>query len=64
MESVGVFASFKATTADYCVVLSEKEVEKELEEEEEERRHNGGVVCHATSADKFLILGLELEESQ
>ncbi|PBK71032.1 hypothetical protein ARMSODRAFT_987945 [Armillaria solidipes] len=44
--------------------LSKKEVEKELEEEEEERKHKGGVVRHATSADKFLILGLELEESQ
>ncbi|PBK59996.1 hypothetical protein ARMSODRAFT_1027004 [Armillaria solidipes] len=44
--------------------LSEKEIEKELEEEEEERKRNGGVVCHATSTDKFLVLGLELEESQ
>ncbi|SJL08347.1 uncharacterized protein ARMOST_11710 [Armillaria ostoyae] len=42
--------------------LSEKEVEKELEEEE--RKRNGGVVHHAMSADKFLVLGLELEESQ
>ncbi|SJK99852.1 uncharacterized protein ARMOST_03163 [Armillaria ostoyae] len=44
--------------------LSEKEVEKELEEEEEEHKHNGGVIRHAMSADKFLVLGLKLEESQ
>ncbi|SJL08298.1 uncharacterized protein ARMOST_11661 [Armillaria ostoyae] len=44
--------------------LSEKEVEKELELEEEERQHQGGVVQHATSANKFVMLGLELEDCQ
>ncbi|KAK0215317.1 hypothetical protein EDD85DRAFT_962689 [Armillaria nabsnona] len=44
--------------------LSEKEVEKELEEEEEERQWCGGIIRHGMSANKFLILGLDLEESQ
>lgn len=63
MESVSVYISFETSRADFCVVLSEKGVEKSLEEEEE-RKCNGGVVCHAMSMDKFLTLGLELEESQ
>ncbi|PBK63848.1 hypothetical protein ARMSODRAFT_990134 [Armillaria solidipes] len=44
--------------------LSEKEVEEELQEEEEERQRRGGIVRHGTSADKFIILGLQLEDSQ
>ncbi|PBK83209.1 hypothetical protein ARMGADRAFT_1038011 [Armillaria gallica] len=44
--------------------LSEKEVEKELELKEEERWHHGGVVHHATSANQFVMLSLELEEWQ
>lgn len=41
-----------------------KEVEKELQEEEAERQWHRGLVRHATSADRFMVLGLELEESQ
>ncbi|SJL16268.1 uncharacterized protein ARMOST_19788 [Armillaria ostoyae] len=44
--------------------MSLKEVEKELKAEEEECQRCGGLVRHATSADRFVILGLELEESQ
>lgn len=51
-------------STDEASVLSEKEVEKELELEEEERHCQGGVVWHATSANKFVMLGLELEDCQ
>ncbi len=44
--------------------MSENEVENELATKEKERQRSGGVVRHGTSADKFLILGLQLEESQ
>ncbi|SJL15740.1 uncharacterized protein ARMOST_19245 [Armillaria ostoyae] len=50
-----------AVNQDY---MSEVEVEKELEAEEQERRRQGGHVLHATSADKFIVLALSLEESQ
>ncbi|KAK0432575.1 hypothetical protein EV421DRAFT_1719449 [Armillaria borealis] len=50
-----------AVNQDY---MSEEEVEKELEAEEEECHHQGGRVLHVTSADKFVVLGLVLEESQ
>ncbi len=39
-------------------------MEKELQEEEEERQQRGGIVQHGTSADKFIILDLQLEDSQ
>ncbi len=60
-ECLSVFEPIKT---DKALVLSEKEVNKELELEEEERQHRGGVVCHATSANQFVMLGLELEEWQ
>ncbi len=44
--------------------MMEGEVEKELEAEEEEHRRLGGQVLHLMSADKFIVLGLALEESQ
>lgn len=60
-ESVSVCTPFEASKSDSCVVLSEKAVKKKLEEEEEGHKCNGSVVHHTTSADKFLMLGLELE---
>ncbi|PBK63572.1 hypothetical protein ARMSODRAFT_1023775 [Armillaria solidipes] len=50
-----------AVNEDY---MSEAKVEKELEAEEAEHRHVGGRVLHATSADKFIVLALALQESQ
>ncbi|PBK81491.1 hypothetical protein ARMGADRAFT_1048805 [Armillaria gallica] len=49
-----------AVNQDY---MSEEEVGKELEAKEEEHCCQGGRVLHATSADKFVVLGLALEES-
>ncbi len=39
-------------------------MEKELQEEEEECQRHGGIVQHGTSADKFIVLGLQLEDLQ
>ncbi|PBK83329.1 hypothetical protein ARMGADRAFT_1048466 [Armillaria gallica] len=49
-----------AVNQDY---MSEEEVEKELEAEEEEHCQQGGCILHTTSADKFMVLALALEES-
>ncbi|KAF8057953.1 hypothetical protein FPV67DRAFT_1676638 [Lyophyllum atratum] len=46
------------------VCISEAEVRKELAEEEKERVSSGGVSLHEMSASAFLVLGLDLEDSQ
>jgi len=45
-------------------VLTEADVRKELTKEEEIRLSNGGVALHETSASAFVVLGLELEDTQ
>lgn len=44
--------------------LTEAKVQKELAEEEERRLAAGGIALHETTALSFLVLGMELEESQ
>ncbi|KAF8069293.1 hypothetical protein FPV67DRAFT_1415377 [Lyophyllum atratum] len=46
------------------VCISEAEARKELAEEEKERVSTGGAALHETSASAFLVLGLDLEDSQ
>lgn len=46
------------------VDLTEAQVRKELAEEEESRVAEGGVVLHETSAASFLVIALNLEDSQ
>jgi len=45
-------------------VLTEADVRKELAKEEESRLSNGGIALHQTSASSFVVLGLELEDTQ
>lgn len=44
--------------------MSEAQAKKELAEEETRRVKAGGTVLHETSAHGFIVIGLELEESQ
>ncbi|RDB23287.1 hypothetical protein Hypma_009705 [Hypsizygus marmoreus] len=44
--------------------LSEVQVRKELADEEEGRLAGGGAALHQTSASSFLVMGLEIEDSQ
>lgn len=45
--------------------ISEDEAQEELEKEEAESlRQNGAAPLHSTSACSFLVMGLELEDSQ
>ncbi|KAL0564901.1 hypothetical protein V5O48_017133 [Marasmius crinis-equi] len=45
-------------------VLSLRNVEKELADYEKDRVKKGAIAYHTTSASAFLILGMEIEESQ
>jgi hypothetical protein len=44
--------------------MTEAKARKELAEEEERRLAAGGSTLHATSASSFVIMGLEIEETQ
>jgi hypothetical protein len=44
--------------------ISEAEGQKELAEDKEDWLANGGVALHKTSPAAFLVIGLDLEESQ
>lgn len=44
--------------------MTETQIRKELHDEEEVRLAKGGESLHATSASAFMMLGLDLEESQ
>jgi len=46
------------------VDLSEKQVHEELNREESKRVTLGGVVLHKTSSVQYIVLGLEIEDSQ
>jgi len=46
------------------IAMSEAQVKKELAEEEEKRLVAGGVSLHNTSAASFIVLGLEIEDTQ
>ena len=46
------------------VAISEAQVKKELAEEEERCLAAGGISPHNTSAASFLVLGLEIEDTQ
>ena len=46
------------------IAISEAQVKKELAEEEEKRLASGGVSLHNTSAASFIVLGLEIEDTQ
>jgi hypothetical protein len=58
--SLTVAAYLQGKTLD----LSEQQVHLELNAEEANRVASGGTILHGTSADKFMILGLEIEDSQ
>jgi hypothetical protein len=44
--------------------MTEAQAKKELAEEEARRLAAGGVSLHATSASSFIVMGLEIEETQ
>ena len=46
------------------IAISKAQVKKELAEEEEKRLASGGVSLHNTSAASFIVLGLEIEDTQ
>ncbi|KAG6829299.1 hypothetical protein H0H93_014534, partial [Arthromyces matolae] len=55
---------FVSDSIGSLIAISEAEVRKELAEEERVRVVEGGVTLHETSASGFLVLGLELEDTQ
>jgi hypothetical protein len=44
--------------------MTEAQAKKELAQEEESQRAAGGAPLHSTSASSFIIMGLEIEETQ
>ena len=46
------------------IAISEAQVKKELAEEEQTRLAAGGISLHNTSAASFIVLGLEMEDTQ
>jgi hypothetical protein len=44
--------------------LTEAEVRRELNLEEECQLASGGVMIHGTSASSFIMMGLDIEETQ
>ena len=48
----------------YLPAMTEAQAKKELAEEEERQLVAGGESLHATSASLFIVLGLEIEETQ
>ena len=44
--------------------LTEAEVRKELNLDEERRLASGGVMLHGTSAGSFIMMGLDIEDTQ
>ena len=46
------------------IAISEAQVKKELAEEEETCLAAGGILLHNMSASAFIVLGLEIEETQ
>ena len=46
------------------LVMNEAAVHKELDKEQAELNKKNGGAIHPTSADKFLVMGLQLEVSQ
>lgn len=44
--------------------MSEAQAKKELAEEERKRVEAGGIALHATSADAFLIMALDIKDTQ
>ena len=44
--------------------LTEEEIRKELADEEESLLNGGAATLHSTSMSSFMILALELEDSQ
>ena len=46
------------------IAISEAQVKKELAEEEETHLATGGISLHNMSASAFIVLGLEIEETQ
>ena len=60
----GFHFPFRETSTHHPSGLSEAQVKKELAETEQSRLGAGGIAVHETSPLGFIILGLELEESQ
>lgn len=54
----------QANKAMSALDLTEAKVQKELAEEEGSRLAAGGTALHETSPSMFLVLGMDLEESQ
>jgi hypothetical protein len=48
----------------YPQAITEAQAKMELAKDEERRLAAGGELLHATSASSFIVLGLEIEETQ
>jgi hypothetical protein len=48
----------------YFQAMTEAQAKKELVEDEERRLGAGGTSLHSTSASSFIIMALEIEETQ
>jgi len=48
----------------HLLAMTEAQAKKELAKEEERRLAGGGELLHTTSASSFIVLGLEIEETQ
>jgi hypothetical protein len=48
----------------FVLAITEAQAKKELALEEEQRLAAGGIALHTTSAAAFVIMGLEIEDTQ
>jgi len=46
------------------LALTEAQAKKELAAEEEQRLASGGIALHSTNASAFVVMALEIEETQ
>jgi len=55
---------YSVVLTSFYIDLSKNAVHKELNRKEESRQAGGGISLHSTGADRYLIMGLQLEELQ